>query len=76
MTEQEAREYETLVQVLYLLAEVQQKCSRPVEVSIGWVKDGVLRPEIVIKSAQSLVTQRLIEAGFSLEILPQGVRVY
>lgn len=76
MTEQEAREYETLVQVLCLLSEVQQKCGRPVEVSIGWVKDGVLRPEIVIKSAQSLVTRRLIEAGFSLEILPQGVRVY
>lgn len=71
----EITEYETQGELLGLLADIQRN-SAPVELSIGWIKNGTVQQGIVIKSAPSIVTQKLIEAGYQLDIMPHGVRVY
>ena len=74
MEEFEAMEYETQGQILELLADIQRN-SAPVELSIGWSHNGAVQQGIVIKSAPPLVAQKLVEAGYCLDIMPQGVRV-
>lgn len=72
-TEMEA--YGTQMQILELLANVQRH-SAPIEVSIGRVQDGVVRQGILLKSAPPVAVEKLVQAGYQLEITPDGVRVY
>lgn len=71
----EGTKYEVQGQILELLVDIQRN-SAPIELSIGWVKNGTVQQGIVIKSAPPIVTQKLVEAGYQLNIMPQGVRVY
>jgi hypothetical protein len=72
----EAEKYEGQGEVLSLLLDIQRK-SAPIELSIGWVNvSGTVQQGIVIKSAPPLVVQKLVEAGYCLDIMQQGVRVY
>lgn len=75
MDELEMARYETRCKILQLLAEIQS-ASAPIELSIGWVKDGIVQEGILIKSAPPVVTQKLVEAGYNLDIMAQGVLVY
>lgn len=75
MNEIEEMKYEQRAKILELLLEIQ-KDAAPIELSIGWTKDEIVRKGIVIKSAAPVVAQKLMEAGYSLEIMPEGVRVY
>lgn len=76
MNDLDAAKYEAQVQLLELLAEIQRN-SAPVELSIGWVNSSnIVQQGVVIRSAPPLVTQKLVEAGYCLEITPQGVAAY
>ena len=75
MDELEVARYETRCKILQLLAETQ-RTSAPIELSIGWVKDGTVQEGIVIKSAPPVVTRKLVEAGYHLGIMAQGVLIY
>lgn len=75
MNDLEAEAYEAQGQILEMLADIQRNTSS-IEISIGWVKDGIVQQGIIIKSAPSLAVQKLVEAGYCMEIMPQGVRVY
>ena len=76
MSDLEAEKYEAQVQLLGLLADIQRK-SAPIELSIGWVSSSnTVQQGIIIKSAPPVVTEKLIEAGYSLDIMSQGVRVF
>lgn len=75
MSDLEATKYEVQGQLLELLADIQRN-SAPIELSIGWVKNGTVQQGIVIKSAPPIVTQKLVEAGYQLDITQQGVRAY
>ncbi len=69
-------QYEEDAMILGLLADVQVK-SEPVELSIGWVdKNNTAQRGIVIKSAPPVVARKLVEEGYSLDIMPAGVRVF
>lgn len=71
----EMEAYGTQMQILELLANVQRH-SAPIEVSIGRVQDGVVRQGILIKSAPPIAVEKLVQAGYQLEITPKGVRVF
>lgn len=59
-----------------MLADVQRK-SASIERSIGWVnKNGTVQQEIIIKSAPPIVVRKLIEEGYCLEVMLEGIRVY
>lgn len=62
--------------ILDILADIQKDCS-PIELSIGYVDDvnHVHHDCICIKSAPPIVTAKLIEAGYSLNITPHGVHI-
>ena len=76
MGELESRRFETQGKILELLADIQ-KNSAPIELSIGWVDSrNIVRQGIVIKSAPPIVTQKLIEHGYCLDITVAGARVY
>ncbi len=76
MNEFEAMQYEEQGKILDLLADIQRK-GAPIELSIGWVDENRnVMQGIVIKSAPPLATQKLVEAGYSLNIMRQGVMVY
>ncbi len=75
MNELEAARYEEQGKILELLVEIQ-RTSAPIELSIGWAGDGTVRQGVLIKSAPPVVTQKLVEAGYSLDITTQGVLVY
>lgn len=76
MNEFEAMQYEEQGKILDLLADIQRK-GAPIELSIGWVDDNRnVMQGIVIKSAPPLAAQKLVEAGYSLSIMRQGVMVY
>lgn len=76
MRDLEAERYEEQISILDLLADIQ-RTSAPIEVSIGWVgASGTVQQGIVIKSAPAVAVQKLVEAGYSLEIMQQGVKVY
>ncbi len=69
-------QFETQGKLLEQLANIQRN-SAPIELSIGWVdSENIVRPGIMIKSAPPVVAQKLITAGYNLEITPQGVRVH
>lgn len=74
MDEFEAIGYEMQGKILELLADIQRN-SAPIELSIGWSANGVVQQGIVIKSASPLVAQKLMEAGYCLDITSQGVMV-
>ncbi len=75
MDEYEEMQYEEDGKILGLMAEIQTK-SGPIELSIGWVdKNNTVQQGIVIKSAPPVVARKLVEAGYSLDIMPAGVRV-
>lgn len=71
----EMEAYGTQMQILELLANVQRH-SAPIEVCIGRVQDGVVRQGILIKSAPPIAVEKLVQAGYNLEITPEGVRVF
>lgn len=76
MGELESIRFETQGKILELLADIQ-RASAPIELSIGWVSsNNVVQQGIVIKNAPPVVTQKLIEQGYSLDITAAGVRVY
>lgn len=76
MDEIGAMQYEEQGKILRTLTDIQVK-SAPIELSIGWVnKNNTVQQGIVIKSAPAVVTKKLVEAGYSLDIMPEGVRVY
>lgn len=75
MSEIEELKYEQRVEILGLLAEIQ-KDSAPIELSIGWEKDGKVKEGILIKEAPPVVARKLMEAGYCMEITPEGVDVY
>lgn len=75
MDDLDAMKYEEQGLLLELLADIQRN-SAPIELSIGWINYDTVQQGIVIKSAPPLVTQKLVEAGYELDIMPQGVRVY
>lgn len=76
MSDLEAERYEAQASILELLADIQ-RTSAPIEVSIGWVGErGTVQQGIVIKSAPAMAVQKLVEAGYDLEIMQQGVRVF
>lgn len=76
MGELESIRFETQGKILELLADIQ-RTSAPIELSIGWVSsNNVVQQGIVIKNAPPVVTQKLIEQGYSLDITVAGVRVY
>lgn len=76
MDEYEEMQYEEDGKILGLLADIQRK-SGPIELSIGWVnKNNTVQQGIVIRSAPPVVTRKLVEEGYSLEVTPTGVRVY
>lgn len=72
-TEMEA--YGTQMQILELLVNVQRH-SAPIEVSIGRVQDGVVHQGILVKSAPPIAVEKLVQAGYQMEITQDGVRVY
>lgn len=72
-TEMEA--YGMQMQILELLANIQRH-SAPIEVSIGRIQDGVVRQGILIKSAPPIAVEKLVQAGYQLEIASEGVRVF
>lgn len=71
----EMEAYGTQMQILELLANVQRH-SAPIEVSIGRVQDGVVRQGILLKSAPPIAVEKLVQAGYQLEITLKGVRVF
>lgn len=75
MSEIEELKYEQRAELLDLLVEIQ-KDSAPIGLSIGWVKDGIVKEGIVIKEAPPVVVRKLTEAGYCMEIIPEGVIVY
>lgn len=75
MNELDSSNYEIQGKILELLVAIQ-KNSAPIELSIGWVSNNVVQIGIVIKSAPPIVIEKLIDAGYSLDIMKQGVRVY
>lgn len=76
MGELESIRFETQGKILELLADIQ-RTSAPIELSIGWVSsNNVVQKGIVIRNAPPVVTQKLIEQGYSLDITAAGVRVY
>lgn len=76
MGELESIRFETQGKILELLADIQ-RTSAPIELSIGWVNsNNTVQQGIVIKNAPPVVTQKLVEAGYQLDITQQGVRVY
>lgn len=76
MSDLEAERYEAQASILELLADIQ-RTSAPIEVRIGWVgAGGTVQQGIVIKSAPAMAVQKLVEAGYDLEIMQQGVRVF
>lgn len=76
MNDLEATKYEVQGQLLELLADIQRN-SAPIELSIGWVNSSnTVQQGIVIKNAPPIVTQKLVEAGYQLDITQRGVRVY
>lgn len=76
MNDYEALQFETQGKLLEQLSNIQRN-SAPIELSIGWVdNENIVRPGIMIKSAPPVVTQKLIAAGYNMEITNQGVKVF
>lgn len=76
MGELENGRYEMQCKILELLADIQRN-SAPIELSIGWTNgNNTVQQGIVIKNAPPVVTQKLIEHGYCLDITAAGVRVY
>lgn len=65
------------IKLLLKLAEIQ-RTSAPIEISIGSLTASqmVENDTLIIKSAPPIVTKELIEAGYTLSITPEGVKVY
>lgn len=76
MGELEKERYEVQGKILELLADIQRN-SAPIEVSIGWVnKNNTVQQGIVLKAAPPIAVQKLVEAGYQLDVMAAGVRVY
>lgn len=76
MHDLEIERYEAQIKILELLADVQ-RTSAPIELSIGWTDAGrTVQQGIILKTAPHVAIQKLVEAGYCLEIMQQGVRVY
>lgn len=76
MGELENSRFETQGKILELLADIQRN-SAPIEISIGWTNsNNTVQQGIVIRKAPPVVTQKLVEAGYNLDIMAAGVRVY
>ena len=71
----EMEAYGTQMQILELLANVQRH-SAPIEVCIGRIQNGTVHQGILIKSAPPVAVEKLVHAGYQLEITREGVRVY
>ena len=71
----EMEAYGTQMQILELLANVQRH-SAPIVVSLGRVQNGTVHQGILIKSAPPVAVEKLVHAGYQLEITQEGVRVY
>lgn len=71
----EMEAYGTQMQILELLANVQRH-SAPIEVSIGRAHNGVVHQGILLKSAPPIAVEKLVQAGYQLEITPESVRVF
>lgn len=65
-------------ELLTELAELQSiRGTAPIELSIGWVNKGiVVDNEVIIKAAPPKVVEELVQKGYSLEVRPEGVRVF
>lgn len=72
----EKEKYAIMQDLLKLLGEIQRNTA-PIELSIGRTVNGIVHScDVLIKKAPPLVTQKLIEAGYSLDITQNGVYVY
>ena len=71
--------FAVMQELLAELAKIQSiEGSAPIELSIGWVNQNntVMDNEVIIKKAPPVVAQKLVEQGYSLDIIAAGVRVY
>lgn len=79
MGDLQKEKYAIMQELLTTLGEIQStRGTAPIEISIGWVSKSntVIDNEVVIKAAPPIVTEALVKAGYSLDIMPEGVRVY
>lgn len=76
MGDSKSKDYEVQMDVLKILAEIQKE-SVPIHLSIGWTDtDRRIHQGIVLKSAPPAVAKELMDQGYSLDITPQGVKIY
>lgn len=71
--------YAVMQELLASLAEMQSiSGSAPIEISIGWTDKNnmVVDNEVLIKKAPPVVAKKLVDLGYSLDIMAAGVRVY
>lgn len=67
-------DYGERVKLLELLADIQRNCG-PIELGIGYVEDGTVHQGILLKRAPAVVVSRIVEAGYWVEVMPQGAKV-
>lgn len=60
---------------LDLLVEAKDKGCAPIELSIGWLNNNIVVGGIVIKEAPPIVVNMLIEFGYTLSIMHDGMHV-
>lgn len=71
--------YAVMQELLASLGEMQSiNGTAPIEISIGWVNSNntVVDNEVIIKKAPPVVVEKLVNQGYSLDIMAAGVRVY
>lgn len=66
---------EEMKEALALLVDIQESAA-PIEVSIGRIKDNMVQGDcLIIKQAPPVVANKLIQEGYHLDILKEGVSV-
>lgn len=76
MNDLEKEEYAIQQELLQLLGEIQRNTA-PIAMSIGYTdENNMCRNGIIITKAAPLVVNKLVEHGYNLDIIKQGVRVY
>lgn len=75
MNNLEKEQYAVQQELLSLLGELQRNTA-PIEISIGYTnKNNIVCSGVVIKSAPPVVATKLVEQGYYLDIMKDGVHV-
>lgn len=76
MNDLEKEQYSIQQELLNLLGEIQRNTA-PIVISIGYVnRNNTVCSGLMIKEAPPAVTKKLTDAGYSMDITADGVRVY